>query len=113
MNKLTVAKAKQIIAGLKENAAYAGPSIRDDYMLQALEIALPVLEQQEKEGDGWIEWGGGECPVPDNTRVQVKFLDGYAPVVAEPQYLRWQTLGLGVAGDIIAYRVIENDGREG
>lgn len=48
MNKLTANKARHILAGLKENAEYAGPSIRDEYMMQALEIALPVLEQQEK-----------------------------------------------------------------
>ncbi len=80
--------------------------VYEDY--QKLEAELEQLRQQVKapSDDGWLEWGGGECPVPDNTRVQVEFLDGYAPVVAEPQYLRWQTLG--VAGDIVAYRIVHN-----
>lgn len=59
----------------------------------------------ESGSDGWIEWGGGECPVPESTRVQVRFQDGYAPVIADPQHLRWQTLGPGVTGDIVAYRI--------
>ena len=37
-------------------------------------------EQYEAElaakNDGWIEWGGGECPVPSGTLVDVKWRDG-------------------------------------
>jgi len=110
MTKLTAERCREIIHALNTCKSQFGIDNNTEYSLQALEIALPVLEQQEKGDDGWLEWGGGECPIPDNTRVQVKFLDGYAPVVAEPQYLRWQTLGLGVSGDIIAYRVIGSEG---
>lgn len=65
MNKLTADKARHILAGLKENAEYAGPSIRDEYMMQALEIALPVLEQQESQcqkcaGTGMADSGGNQ-----------------------------------------------------
>ena len=28
------------------------------------------------KNDGWIEWGGGECPVPTGTLVDVKWRDG-------------------------------------
>ncbi|HHL7169726.1 hypothetical protein [Klebsiella phage ZCKP8] len=28
------------------------------------------------KNDGWIEWGGGECPVPEGTLVDVKYRDG-------------------------------------
>ena len=164
MNKLTADKAKQIIAGLKENAAYAGPSIRDEYMLQALEIALPVLEQQEPaeyqyyyhnhgtgtgewlpvkskqkfeemkekyagdndfsfrelfthpsttpqiDNDGWIEWKGGEMPVDYGTKVCVKFRDASEGTRHAGGY-RWYNCEK--YSDIVAYRVIENDGREG
>lgn len=27
--------------------------------------------------DGWIEWNGGECPVPGNTKVHIKLRRGY------------------------------------
>ena len=27
--------------------------------------------------DGWIEWGGGECPVERGTLVDIKDRDGY------------------------------------
>lgn len=73
---------------------------------KALEISLPILEQQEL-GDGWIEWGGGKCPVPASTPIEVKFrngvtnredtADGWGWEYA-PDYPRF--------GDIIAYRII-------
>ena len=28
------------------------------------------------DADGWIEWNGGECPVGDGDRIDVKFSDG-------------------------------------
>lgn len=27
------------------------------------------------DADGWTEWNGGECPVPGDTRVEVKFIN--------------------------------------
>ncbi|MDU5476219.1 hypothetical protein [Pantoea sp.] len=71
---------------------------------QALEIALPVLEQQEKGDYGWIEWGGGECPVPELTKIQYRTRLGneYTDISRD---LRWSIEGLG--GDIIAYRVVQ------
>lgn len=77
----------------------------EDY--QKLEAELEQLRQQVKAqaDDGWIEWSGGECPVPDNTKVQVKFWDGYEPVITEPQGLRWKHF---IAhANIIAYRVVK------
>jgi len=80
-------------------------------LLAELEVPHPTTDTYRQiENDDWIEWGGGKCPVPDNTKVQVKFWDGYAPVVDEPQGLRWSMIE--EMSDIIAYRVIENDGRE-
>jgi len=76
----------------------------------ALEIALPVLEQQEKLADGWIEWHGGECPVDGCVKVEYRLRDGETS--NEPaSCLAWEHEG--ECYDIIAYRVIENDGRQG
>lgn len=114
MKKLTAEKCMSVINGLKWIAAEGpGMSIRDEYDIQAYEIALPILEQQER-GEGWIEWKGGDCPVSSETEVEVRMRDGYVGI-APADTFRWK---LAVrdqfpAADIIAYRVIENDGREG
>lgn len=53
----------------------------------------------------WIEWNGGEMPVPAKVRVEVKLRE---PVtgenVAEAICYDWQRLGL--RSDIIAYRIV-------
>jgi hypothetical protein len=49
MKKLTSDTASALLARLKENASYVQPTIHEGYMMQALEIALPALEQQERE----------------------------------------------------------------
>lgn len=53
MNKLTADIARRHMGHLKEYQANpkVGLSIREELYLQALEIALPVLEQQEKADD--------------------------------------------------------------
>ena len=107
MSKITAEWCRNHIESMKAN----GLSLLEEKYLQALEIALPVLEQQEKGNDGWIEWGGGnECPVPKSCWVEAKLRNGKKDAgwgwIAE-----WRHTGNGY--DIIAYRVIENDGREG
>lgn len=67
------------------------------------------------KSDGWIEWGGGECPVPRGTLVDVKYLCGDVNrhiKAGEPDSsgsidtafaVRWSKLGAEY--DIIAYRL--------
>ncbi|MBD8155019.1 hypothetical protein [Pantoea agglomerans] len=67
---------------------------------QALEIALPILEQQER-GDGeWIEWGGIHQPVNDSVVVRVKYRSGRQAEDSAACF-NW-----GNSGSIIAYRII-------
>lgn len=58
------------------------------------------------KNDGWIEWGGGECPVPIGTPVDVKHRDGGVyvnkPALGDSN-VRWSHVGS--SGDIIAYRL--------
>jgi hypothetical protein len=56
--------------------------------------------------EGWIEWSGGECPLADNTRHEVRFRDGSIEADDEPQTWNWSEDG--VEGDIIAYRVVQS-----
>ena len=51
----------------------------------------------------WIEWKGGECPVSDNTRVDIKFRDETVfkdEIVGDWIWDHYQS-----GGDIVAYRV--------
>ena len=56
------------------------------------------------DADGWIEWGGGECPVPGDEIVDVAYsTDGAKSISIVAKGLRWSKRGLG--GDVIAYRL--------
>ncbi|WP_182056533.1 hypothetical protein [Pantoea sp. ME81] len=153
-NKLTAEKCRNAIESIKLRQQ----SIREEIYLQALEIALPVLEAQEDaekygvgfvvcqsgqqpkradptkvtisftdaglgyaqpqpstnpqiDNDGWLDWGGGERPVSDSTLVEVRLQrDGYQ---GEDNAMTWDWTWRDGVDPIIAYRVIENDGREG
>lgn len=99
MKKLTAEKCSELLDSLNSN----GMSILEGYYCEALEIALPILEQQE-QGDGWIEWKGGECPVEDDVSVvEVKWPRGSTSEII-PGDCSW--LHYGGHYDIIAYRII-------
>lgn len=62
--------------------------------------------------DGWIDWAGGECPVLDCVRVDVKFRDGDIAENHDPAGWIWKhacTNPWNERGgrDIIAYRVCD------
>lgn len=72
--------------------------------------AIITREQYESalaaKNDGWIEWGGGECPVPDGALVEVQYRNRTAFHVAKTSdatLLRWSQDGSDC--DIIAYRM--------
>lgn len=50
------------------------------------------------EAAGWIEWDGGECPVADGARVEVRSAKGWT-ITADAWALKW--------ANIIAYRVVQ------
>ncbi len=95
-------------------AGVSGQWVQDGRELLAM--AGVALEQQEKGDDGWIEWGGGEQPVDDHELVEVRFRNGSVEKVEIAGCYEWNHgyYDLSTTSvDIIAYRVIENDGREG
>lgn len=63
------------------------------------------------DNDGWMEWGGGDENPAAGKFVQVKFRDGMTDDEQPSSGYRWYHEPND--SDIIAYRVIENDGREG
>lgn len=77
---------------------------------EALEIALPVLEQQEKSNDCWIHWSGGKCPVDGFVKVEYRLRDGDTSN-DRASCLAWEHDG--ECYDIIAYRVVEQERERG
>ena len=74
------------------------------------DTAIITREQYEAalaaKSEGWIEWGGGECPVEKGVRVDVKYRDGdiYQNKPARgDRNIRWSHIGS--RNDIIAYRL--------
>lgn len=66
---------------------------------------LVVLVQDEH---GFIPWNGGECPVEYGVKIEYKMKNDPAKVYEGfPDGLRWEHFDLG--GDIIAYRVVEQE----
>ncbi|WP_448309601.1 hypothetical protein [Pantoea sp. PGP6] len=103
MNKLTAEKCRERIASLKRNRRVFGLALDSEIYLQALEIALPILEQQER-GDGWIEWGGGERPCDYRSVVEVRLRSGNERMARGA--LSWEWKHHNSICDIIAYRII-------
>lgn len=83
------------------------PCLAPDY-----DTAIITRERYEAalaaKNDGWIEWGGGECPVSDNAMVDVRYRDGQIHKAQLADSYEW---GHGYAhfvttsADIIAYRL--------
>lgn len=131
MNKLTAEVARRDIGHLKsfQSDPKVGLSLKEEKYLQALEIALPVLEQQEKGEAEWICWDGEMAlpPVRNDVVVEARMRSGDS-ICAPAKTFRWRNY-VQQSGDIVAYRVvnsggapqpttdtyrqIENDGREG
>lgn len=69
-----------------------------------------VVEQQEKGNDVWIDWrGNGPTVALLGKTVKVRYQDNDTDVGPSSHFYWFNNCG----NPIIAYRVIENDGREG
>lgn len=74
--------------------------------------AIITREQYEAalaaKNDGWIDWGGGECPVDRDALVEVKYRNGTVKPAEPARFYIW-TNGYGSCSttdaDIIAYRL--------
>lgn len=60
---------------------------------------------EKPDGDGWVAWKGGECPVALGARVAVLLRDGTSQPRRVAESLRW--LHANTVSDIVAYRVID------
>lgn len=107
MNKLTAEVARQDLNHLKSWVETCGISMKEERYMQALEIALPILEQQERGEGGWIEWAGGDCPVAPWENVSVKHRNDKCISQDAPACnFDWSNYPSKFDSDIIAYRII-------
>lgn len=119
MKKLTAERCKKQIEEWQRMMSVSDVAVMVELNLQAYLIALPVLEQQEKQAeqqvddDGWIEWKGGKCPVDGSVKVDVRFRNGEVDEGLSADGWVWLcSPDSNYERDIIAYRVIENNGSE-
>lgn len=63
------------------------------------------LEPESVEPDGWVDWAGGECPVLDCVRVDVRFRNGRQADNHDPVGWNWRRNDW--PSDIVAYRVCD------
>lgn len=105
MNKLTAEKCRYRVEQLKSWGSInnRGITAREEDYIQALEIALPILEQRER-GDSWIEWGGGDIPVSEHTPLLVRYRGEFQDEKCIAGNMIWNHSG--EEDDIIAYRII-------
>ena len=114
MKKLTAERCKRQIEEWQRMMSVSDVAVMVELNLQAYLIALPVLEQQEKQAehqvdnDGWIEWHGGKCPA--YCLVEFEMRDGDKDTSLGDR-LDWKHESR--SDDIIAYRVVEQERERG
>lgn len=72
-------------------------------IVKHLIAALP--DSAEVTGDGWIEWKGGECPVPSGTRIIARLRCGREEGPEWAGNCAWQHNEIGA--DIMSYKLAE------
>jgi len=114
MKKLTAEKCREQLDECRALKERGYLSINGEYKLQALEIALPVLEQQERGEGEWIEWDGGDCPVGEEVKVDVRFRNGEIDEGLSAGGWVWLcSPESNYERDIIAYRVVQQERERG
>lgn len=77
----------------------------------AIDYTTAIITREQYEAslaaknEGWIEWGGGECPVEKGTLVDVKLRCGSVTRKRSGESLDWQHDGQYELGAIISYRL--------
>lgn len=98
------------------HAEISGDIEMDDIRLAVKMVnTAPKAERQPSttpqiDNDGWIEWSGGDCPVIPGNRVDLKLRGGVITNDFPAEAAEWGHHKYNNNCDILAYRVIENDG---
>ena len=94
-------KSKGGISDLEKAKHYIELLIELEANKEAVDAPKPA-----ELGDGWIQWNGGECPVPARTRVDIRFRRGGDECNRIAEALEWKHGKLGWWWDIVAYRIV-------
>lgn len=107
MNKLTAEKCRDRLRELQLSKTFGGISQKEQNYFEALEIALPILEQKERGEGAWLHWNGERAlpPVDSYSRVEVRLRNGEV-IERQAQEFAWRNSPVKVGFDIIAYRII-------
>lgn len=71
-------------------------------------MGLDRRRKPQPDADDWIEWHGGECPVPEGRKFQIRRRDGYeTSVIKGAKIWAWGPPDKPRVSDIIAYRIVE------
>lgn len=95
-------KSKGGISDLEKAKHYIELLIELEANKEAVDAPKP-----DELGDGWIQWNGGECPVPARTRVDIRFRRGGNESNRIAEALEWEHGKLGWWWDIVAYRIVK------
>ena len=87
-------------------------SIAEDEVRAATDRLTAIITRAQYESalaasEGWIEWGGGECPVGSSCPVDLKFRNGATEFGCSASAYYWENANLNA--DIIAYRLHKPD----
>lgn len=94
-----------IAEGMKKCGIGAvGIARRKDNQWQGWQAALA---SQQSPDDGWIEWGGGECPVDADSLVNVKYEGGGEDMESRPAKIYDWSSNKDFCYPITAYRVVK------
>lgn len=100
----TIRQLKSRVADLVKERAYLVARLGPDETEKLAEQAGCRKEDTQLGEDGWVAWGGGDCPVDGDAEVQVRFRSG--------AYHRGAALGFewehhNAWLDVTAYRVVD------
>lgn len=81
---------------------------------EELRQVLNVLDAADEDtalvadSDGWIEWNGRYCPVPDNTKVDVIMSNGAHDYACKAGDWNWIKDRVGYGAYVAKYRIVSD-----
>lgn len=67
--------------------------------------AKPARAEELQADDGWIEWGGGECPFKSGVMIEYILRSGARGKPRPAGAVEWAHMPVCASSDIIAYRL--------
>ena len=81
-----IASALEDLPSAIDPEHWTGPSVE-----KADRIIANITDRPPApDADGWIEWHGGECPVPADTLVNVQLGTGFKPIPTRANIWNWR-----------------------